>query len=266
MKINYQETTSDLLTRIDIHNKYGSRNIDEWMLDLLPLKKGMRILDVGCGAGKQCFSYLHHLEGHAEITGGDVNQELLTQARQENARQGNHVKFTDVDFNKRFPFDDGSFDLVSCCFAIYYAENMPFTISEIRRVLAPGGKFFTTGPMPENKKLFYEVITEATGKPIPPMPGSSRFSSEIFNEIQKQFASVSVTIFENPLTFDGVQPFLDYTRASLSEDRKLWSSYFTAGEDFDNIMGKIKSAAKTRLEKDGKLVMTKVVGGILAEK
>ena len=266
MKINYQETTSDLLTRIDIHNKYGGRNIDEWMLGILPLRKRMRILDVGCGAGKQCFSYLQHLGGDAEITGGDVNQELLTQARLENTRLGNKVTFTDVDFNKRFPFEDASFDLASCCFAIYYAENMPFTISEIHRILVPGGKFFTTGPMPANKKLFYEIITEATGKAIPPMPGSSRFSSEIFSEIQKQFASATVTIFENPLTFGGVEPFLDYTRASLSEDRKLWSSYFQSGEDFETIMSKIRSAAESRLARDGKLVMTKVVGGILAEK
>jgi hypothetical protein len=42
MKIDYQETTNDLLTRIDIHNKFGGRNIDEWMLEVLNLQKGMR--------------------------------------------------------------------------------------------------------------------------------------------------------------------------------------------------------------------------------
>lgn len=266
MKINYQETTSDLLTRIDIHNKFGSRNIDEWMLSLLPLQKGMRILDVGCGAGKQCFSFLKHLEGDAAITGGDVNQELLAQARLENSRQGNQVVFTEVDFNQRFPFEDGLFDLASCCFAIYYAENIPFTIREIHRVLAQGGRFFTTGPMPANKRLFYEIISAATGKAIPPMPGSSRFSSEILDEIKRHFNTVELHLFENPLTFEGVQPFLDYTRASLSEDRKLWSSFFQSKDDFERIMGQIADAAGKRLESDGKLVMTKVVGGILAQK
>ena len=88
MKINYQETTSDLLTRIDIHNKFGGRDIDSWMLDLLALKPGMKILDVGCGAGKQCFSFFKQLNGHAEITGGDVNAGLLAQARQANASTG----------------------------------------------------------------------------------------------------------------------------------------------------------------------------------
>ena len=55
MKINYQETTKDLQVRINIHDQFGGRNIDEWMLDLLKLQKGSKILDVGCGAGKQCF-------------------------------------------------------------------------------------------------------------------------------------------------------------------------------------------------------------------
>ena len=83
MKINYRETTNDLQTRIDIHNQFGGRNIDEWMLDVLKLQKGIRILDVGCGAGKQCFSFHQHLNGEAEITGTDVSESLLAQARQE---------------------------------------------------------------------------------------------------------------------------------------------------------------------------------------
>ncbi len=85
MKINYQETTSDLLKRIDIHNQYGARDIDAWMLDILKLKPGIAILDVGCGAGKQCFSFYNHLKGQARITGGDVSQELLAKAKSEAA-------------------------------------------------------------------------------------------------------------------------------------------------------------------------------------
>ncbi len=88
MKIEYQETTSDLQTRIDIHGQYGSRDIDQWMLDLLQLQKGIQILDVGCGSGKQCFSFYQYLEGQAEIHGGDVNQELLNQARETNQKMG----------------------------------------------------------------------------------------------------------------------------------------------------------------------------------
>jgi ubiquinone/menaquinone biosynthesis C-methylase UbiE len=267
MKINYQETTSDLATRIDIHSRYGDRDIDHWMLDLLKLQPGTRILDVGCGAGKQCFSYHNYLKGNANITGGDVSKDLLTQARQENEKRNTGLQFIDLNFNQHFPFNDNQFDLVSCCFAIYYAENVPFTISEMHRVLKPGGRLFTSGPMPNNKQLFYDIIREATNnKTIPPMPGSSRYSSEFLTTICTQFSRVDVEIFENPLSFDSVQPFVDYTRASLSEDRKLWSSFFQNKEEFEQIMQQITRVAQRRLEQDKQLVMTKVVGGFLAVK
>jgi len=266
MKIEYQETTNDLMTRIDIHNRFGGRNIDEWMLNILPLKKGLKILDVGCGAGKQCFGYHTFLEGDCDITGGDVNEELLGKARSENAKIGEPVKFMSLNFNERFPFEDNTFDLLSCCFAIYYAEDIPFTIREMHRVLKPGGTMFTTGPMLDNKKTFYDIIREATGKQIPPMPGSSRFSSEIYAAVENTFSSAKIEIFENPLTFPNAQPFIDYTRASLSEDRKLWGSLFQGADDFEKVMEKITKVANQWVERDGKIVMTKVVGGIFGTK
>ena len=266
MKIDYQETTSDLLARIDIHCKYGSRDIDQWMLDLLQVQPGSRILDVGCGAGKQCFLFHQALHGQAEITGGDVSAELLAKARQENTRTGAHIHFMELDFNQRFPFDDDGFDLLTACFTIYYAADIPFTIREMHRVIKPGGRLFTTGPMLENKRLFYEIIQAATGKPIPPMPGSSRYGSQILSAIQSQFAQVQLHIFENPLVFDTIEPFLAYTRASLSEDRRLWKNLFDGPDAFEHVMDQIKVEAAQRLAQDGKLVMTKVVGGIVATK
>jgi ubiquinone/menaquinone biosynthesis C-methylase UbiE len=266
MKINYQETTNDLLTRIDIHNKFGGRNIDEWMLDLLKLQNGSKILDAACGAGKQVTSFYNALKGNCDITGGDVSSDLLAQARQSAAENKIQAKFIDLNFNKKFPLDDNNFDLLSCCFAIYYSEDIPFTISEMHRVLKPGGRLFTTGPMPENKKMFYDIIREATNKTIPPMPGSSRYGSEILTTIKKQFPKVDVYIFENPLTFDAVEPFLSYTRASISEDRKLWNGIFDSHDDFEVVMKKIESVSKAWLARDGKLVMTKVVGGFIATK
>ncbi len=266
MKIDYQETTSDLLKRIDIHNKYGGRDIDTWMLDLIQLKKGDTILDVGCGAGKQCFSYYKHLDGEAKITGGDVSDELLSQAHQENKKINNAIRFMSLNFNKPFDLPDNTFDFESCCFAIYYAEDIPFTIREMHRVLKSGGRLFSSGPMPENKKLFYDVIREATGKTIPPMPGSSRYGSQILASMRSTFSKVDVHLFENPLTFETAEPFVEYTRASLSEDRKLWTSFFNDKKEFEEIMGKIQTVAEKRIKQDGKLVMTKVVGGFLATK
>jgi ubiquinone/menaquinone biosynthesis C-methylase UbiE len=266
MKINYEETTEDLQKRIDIHEKYGARDIDEWMLELLKPQRGDRILDVGCGAGKQCRAFHEYLEGEVQITGGDVSDELLGKAEELNRSLGEPFAIMKLDFNKPFEFDADVFDLASCCFAIYYAEDIPFTISEMHRVLKSGGRLFTTGPMPENKQLFYDIIREATGKPIPPMPGSSRYGSKILDAIKDLFTNVEVHIFENPLVFEDLQPFLDYTRASLSEDRLLWKNLFTAKDEFESVMDAIQRVAEEKIKDTGELTMTKVVGGFVATK
>jgi len=266
MKINYQETTSDLISRINIHDKFGAKDIDQWMLDTLDLKPGLKILDAACGSGKQCEKFFNTLDGNCDITGGDVSQELLEKAKQLREENKYNFDLIELDFNKPFNFEDNTFDLVSCCFAIYYAEDIPFTIREMHRVLKPGGRLFTTGPMPQNKLEFYEIIQEATNKTIPPMPGSSRYDSEILGAIKDTFNKVEVNIFENPLTFPSAEPFLEYTRASLSEDRRLWGDFFTEKESFIDIMEAITAVAEKRIKDDGKIVMTKVVGGFVATK
>ena len=266
MTIDYQETTEDLQTRIDIHQQYGSKDIDKWMLKVLKPDRGINILDVACGSGKQLVAFHDYLEGKAQITGGDINSELLDQARERNGEAGNTWEILELDFNREFPVSSEHYDLATCCFAIYYADNIQHTIGEMHRVLKSGGRLFTTGPMPQNKATFYEVIKEATGKPIPPMPGSSRYDSEILGTIREQFAEVDVHVFENPLEFDSVEPFIAYTRASLSEDRRLWTPLFETSEGFEEIMGQIENVATRRIAKNQKLVMTKVVGGFVATK
>lgn len=266
MKINFQETTKDLAVRIDIHSKFGARDIDAWMLDLIQLPAGAKILDVGCGSGKQCFLYHDRLNGQADITGGDVSQELLNQAREANEEKKTGIKFDTLDFNSPLSYPDNTFDFLSCCFAIYYAENIPFSIEQMHRVTKPGGRLFTTGPMPQNKQVFYEIIKEATQRTIPPMPGSSRYSTEIYSTIASLYSEIELHIFENPLTFDSVEPYMAYTRASMSEDRKLWGDLFKEKDSFEKIMAQITEVARKWIARDGKIVMTKVVGGILATK
>jgi ubiquinone/menaquinone biosynthesis C-methylase UbiE len=264
MKIEYQETMKDLQTRIAIHDKYGSKDIDAWMLDVLKPAPGTRILDVACGGGKQLQAFHRYTRGEAKIVGVDVSRELLSQAQGVNERLGSPFTLREMDFNREFPFEGSSFDLVSCCFAIYYAVDAHHTLGEIHRVLRGGGTLFTTGPMPDNKRLFYDILQEATGKPIPPMPGSSRYGSEILQVIRELFAAVHVHVFENPLVFESLAPFLDYTRASLSEDRKLWTGLFSGAEEFEEVMVEISKTAARRLSETGSLVMTKVVGGFVA--
>ena len=95
MKIDYQEPSKDLLMRIDIHEKYGSANIDVWTNELLKPQAGMNILDVGCGAGKLSFLFNEYTKGEAKITGGDFSEELLEKAREKNKKLGANIQIFD---------------------------------------------------------------------------------------------------------------------------------------------------------------------------
>jgi len=54
----------------------------------------------------------------------------------------------------------------------YYAVNVPFTIREMHRVPENRRLSLHLWPMPDNKKMFYDIIREATGQTIPPMPAA----------------------------------------------------------------------------------------------
>ena len=121
MKIDYQEPSKDLLMRIDIHEKYGSANIDVWTNDLLKPQAGMNILDVGCGAGKLSFLFNEYTKGGAKITGGDFSEELLDKAREKNKKIGANIDFQFLDFHQQFNLPANTFDLCTSAVAIYYA-------------------------------------------------------------------------------------------------------------------------------------------------
>jgi hypothetical protein len=132
--------------------------------------------------------------------------------------------------------------------------------------MKPGAKLFISGPAPKNKRLFHDIICEATGINLPLMPVNERYHLDVLSYLKSKFSKSEVHIFENPLIFKTVEPFMEYTYASLSRDRKLWNAFFQSKSELENAMQKINNVAARRLQQDGELVMTKVVYGFLATK
>ena len=52
-KIKFEEQKDSLLNRINIHKKYGQRDMIAWIMNFFPKKKKLEILDLACGDGKQ---------------------------------------------------------------------------------------------------------------------------------------------------------------------------------------------------------------------
>lgn len=268
MKINFKENVNSLETRIKIHDVYGSKNIDHWMLKKINLKKSQSILDLGCGDGKQTFAIKNFFSKKLKtksykITGLDSHNKLIKNA---NFKQKNkNIKFVLGSFDKRLPFIDNSFDLVISSFAIYYSKNIEKTLVEIKRVLKKNGKMFLLGPMPNNKFEFNRVLEKASNKKIPKLIGSSRFSTEIFTKSKKIFKKAKIEVFKNELKFNNYEPFFDYTKSTLEKKRNVYAK-FLKNKNIKIILEKVKLNLKTKILIKKRLKITKLVGGITAYK
>jgi len=101
------------------------------------LGRAGRVLDLGCGDGR----LTAELDAD-ELTAADVSGVALERAR---ARLPG-VRAVELDPDEPLPFEDGSFDLVVAVETIEHVRDVQLFLSEIRRVLVPGGELALTTP------------------------------------------------------------------------------------------------------------------------
>ena len=99
--------------------------------------EGLRALDVGCGGG-----YLSEELARLgfNVSGVDPAPASLAAAQSHAKQSGLTIDYR-VAQAESLPFPDGSFDLVTCCDVLEHVQDLDRTLSEIARVLKPGGIF-----------------------------------------------------------------------------------------------------------------------------
>jgi arsenite methyltransferase len=107
---------------------------------ILGLRPGQTVLDLGSGAGIDCFLAAKRVGRRGSVIGVDMTPEMLTKAR-ENARKGG---YRNVDFRlgeiEHLPVADASVDVVISNCVINLAPEKGAVFREAFRVLRPGGK------------------------------------------------------------------------------------------------------------------------------
>lgn len=104
------------------------------------VRPGDRALDLGCGEGT--FTPELARAGADSVTGADVAEAALVRAR----RRDPDVEFIRVPFDGPLPFPDGAFTLVWASEVLEHLADTARFLSDIRRVLAPGGRLLLTTP------------------------------------------------------------------------------------------------------------------------
>ncbi|MEM7145589.1 MAG: class I SAM-dependent methyltransferase [Verrucomicrobiota bacterium] len=108
-----------------------------WIKRYFPKNKTIRLLEVGCGQGDLLKAVQN--DPRYEATGLDFSEARTGYARS----VGLDARVGDIQSQN---FEDESFDLVVALHVIEHVHDLHSTISEINKVLKPGGHFFAACP------------------------------------------------------------------------------------------------------------------------
>jgi ubiquinone/menaquinone biosynthesis C-methylase UbiE len=126
----------------DRHSRRLSGKAAERLAGLASVGPRDRVLDVGTGTGLLPFSLARAKEPPASILGIDISAGMIETARRrlrEELRDDPRVRFERMDA-EHLQLPDASFDVVLSGFALTHVPRPELAMSEIFRVLAPGGR------------------------------------------------------------------------------------------------------------------------------
>jgi SAM-dependent methyltransferase len=104
------------------------------------LKKGETVLDLGSGAGFDCFLAAKQVGTDGKVIGVDMTPEMIEKARANAAK--NRVENVDFRFGEieNLPVEDNSVDVVISNCVINLSSSKEKVFHEVKRVLKPGGR------------------------------------------------------------------------------------------------------------------------------
>ena len=141
LKNQYQNATN-ISSRINLHSLYSQNKQGwfPWIFEQCRISPGIRILELGCGDGTLWTDSLSLLPEDISITLSDISSGMLRDARRAIGSSDTRFAFRAFDCRK-IPCKDESFDLVIANHVLFYCDDIPAVLKDVRRVLAPGGRF-----------------------------------------------------------------------------------------------------------------------------
>lgn len=215
-QFGYEESPDRLRSRLTANEKFGRFDINDSIFEIVKARSGEDILDLCCGMGKQTLPLANKARAGGHVYGLDISLDLLCEAKKQAVGCPN-VIFIQHDCNVPLPFRANSFNLVTCCFGIYYINNLNHFLGEIDRVLRRPGRFFVMGPASRNNINLRELHGQISGKPEPEMiiRRRLRIERELLPLMNRHFTLVETKKCTNEILFTDLQTFVEYYAATL---------------------------------------------------
>jgi demethylmenaquinone methyltransferase/2-methoxy-6-polyprenyl-1,4-benzoquinol methylase len=155
-------------------NHILSLNIDKgWrrkaVRELADVQTPLKVLDVACGTGDFTIEIARHTAIGSQITGIDISEGMLAIGRDKIKKAGVQAEMLEGDC-EALPYPENTFDRISVGFGVRNFEHLELGLSEMYRVLSPGGKLVILElSVPSNAfirwcyKLYFLKILPAIG-------------------------------------------------------------------------------------------------------
>jgi len=138
MKDGYNGKYSDYINKYDELASFHYEQISSTLLKKINCK-GKEVADVGCGTGILSFMALE--KGASKVSCVDISKLMLDKCRDKSIIKGykeDSISFHEGDA-ERLPFNDSSYDVVLLNMVLGMVPNQQETITELTRILRPGG-------------------------------------------------------------------------------------------------------------------------------
>jgi ubiquinone/menaquinone biosynthesis C-methylase UbiE len=167
------------------------RESGEALVKDLPITKGLKILDLGCGDGTTA---IPAAKLGANVLGVDIAQNLVEAGNKRARELGlNNCHFREGDASNLHELKDRSFDLVVSIFGAMFAPK-PFDVArEMVRVTRPGGRIVMGNWIPNDPTLVAQILKISSAYTPPPPDGFiSPMTWGVENHVTERFAAAGV--------------------------------------------------------------------------
>jgi SAM-dependent methyltransferase len=167
------------------------RESGEALVQRIGLRRGLRVLDLGCGDGTTA---LPAAQTGADVLGVDIARNLVEAGNRRAAAAGlANCRFQEGDASDLRPLDERSFDVVVSIFGAMFAPKPDAVAREMVRVTRPGGRIVMGNWIPNDPTLVAQILRiSAAYTPPPPEGFVSPMTWGVESHVRERFAGAGI--------------------------------------------------------------------------
>jgi len=217
LKADQYRDASNLNARVTVHDRFSTNPYGwfSWVFDtLIKLPADAKILELGSGPGLLWKSCTDRIPAGWKITLSDLSPGMLDSAWRNLVVTGRAFQFKEIDAQS-IPFEDETFGAVIANHMLYHVPDRGKALSEIKRVLKPGGRFFATTVGENHMKQMMDWYSRVHVSRVWESFASPFTLENGMEQLRPHFSQVTLSRYEDNLQVTKLQPLMDYIRSGM---------------------------------------------------